>query len=132
IEAALERGADPGDVKIAEVEKVPLQYVTNKATRIKVKAVGKLRIPDQKAQVDSDLDLSLPEDGEYECDERKSTGSADTPGSSVKHATYIDIPSYKPDVRNGVWYLSPVDLEFIASGTGVLGTGGGGPSYLQY
>jgi DUF917 family protein len=28
--------------------------------------------------------------------------------------------------------VSEVDLEFIASGTGVLGTGGGGSSYLAY
>ena len=52
--------------------------------------------------------------------------------SSVKHSTYIDIETYRPEVRDSTWYLLPVDLEFIATGTGVLGTGGGGPSYLQY
>jgi DUF917 family protein len=44
----------------------------------------------------------------------------------------INIPSYRPDVRGGIWYISEVDLEFIACGTGILGTGGGGPSYLAY
>lgn len=42
IAKAVVRGADPGDVKIAEVTKIPLSYVTGKATRLIVKAVGKL------------------------------------------------------------------------------------------
>lgn len=132
IEAAVARGADRNDVKIAEIEKLPLQYVQNKATRILVKAVGKLRIPEDGAVANNTLDLFADEEEEAEEEAPKAAASEDTALSGVKHSVHIDIPSYKPDVRNGVWYVSPVDLEFIASGTGVLGTGGGGPSYLQY
>ncbi|KAI1926920.1 hypothetical protein LOZ64_000052 [Ophidiomyces ophidiicola] len=132
IEAAVARGADRSDVAIAEIEKLPLQYVTNKATRILVKAVGKLRVPEKGAVSNDELNLFADEaenDGE---EAPKAAADENTAASGVKHSISIDIPSYKPDVRNGVWYISPVDLEFIASGTGVLGTGGGGPSYLQY
>ncbi|EEP81448.1 conserved hypothetical protein [Uncinocarpus reesii 1704] len=132
IDAAVARGADRSDVKIAEVEKLPLQYVSNKATRILVKAVGKLRIPDPTAVNKGNLNLFANEDIEVSEEQPKAAAAEDTAVSAVKHSIHIDIPSYKPDVRNGVWYVSPVDLEFIASGTGVLGTGGGGPSYLQY
>lgn len=51
---------------------------------------------------------------------------------SVEHAADIDIDAFCPEVRHGIWYVSPVDLEFIATGTGVLGTGGGGSPRLQY
>jgi DUF917 family protein len=34
-------------------------------------------------------------------------------------------------VKNGVWHISPIDVELLASGTGVLGTGGGGSPYLM-
>ncbi|WEW57074.1 hypothetical protein PRK78_002534 [Emydomyces testavorans] len=132
IEAAAARGADRNDVKIAEVEKLPLQYVTNKATRILVKAVGKPKIPEDGAVVKDGLNLFANEVNGIEEEAPKAATAEDTAASAVKHSIHIDIPSYKPDVRNGIWYLSPVDLEFIASGTGVLGTGGGGPSYLQY
>ena len=33
-------------MRIVEIEKIPLQYVTNKATRIKVKAIGRLLTPE--------------------------------------------------------------------------------------
>lgn len=32
-------------------------------------------------------------------------------------------------MKNGVCHISPVDVDFLASGTGILGTGGGGSSY---
>ena len=136
IDLAVSRGAERSDVRIAEIEKMPLQYASNKATRIKIKAVGRLRIPD-KAEVNG-----IPASAKNEVN-----GHADTPVGStldvtsveadiaisdVKPSRQIDIVNYRPDVRNGVWYISPVDLELISVGVGVLGTGGGGPSYLQY
>lgn len=132
IEAAVDRGADRSDVKIAEVEKLPLQYVTNKATRIMVKAVGKLKVPEKEDIPNGTLNLFSSEVDGIEEEEQKAAAPEETSKPGVKNSIHIDIPSYKPIVRNGSWYLSAVDLEFIESGTGVLGTGGGGPSYLQY
>ncbi|KAL1984915.1 hypothetical protein VTN96DRAFT_8574 [Rasamsonia emersonii] len=134
IELAVARGADRTDVKIAQIDKIPLQYVSNKATRLVIKAIGKLAQPDTSSPTASQQSGSIAVDGlDDDVDEPpKQKASADAALSAVKHSAYIDIDAYKPEVRDGVWYISPVDLEFIATGTGVLGTGGGGPSYLQY
>ena len=130
IQAVL-RGADPDTVRIAEVDKLPLQYVTNKVSRFVIKAVGKLGIPSDK-EISERKAFPFSDVNGVEEERPKAPASQDAARSAVKYSIYLDIPSYKPDVRNHVWYVSPVDLEFIASGTGVLGTGGGGPSYIQY
>jgi DUF917 family protein len=46
----------------------------------------------------------------------------------------LDIDSYAPRVsrKTGEWFVSEVDLAFIAEGCAVLGTGGGGSSYTAY
>jgi DUF917 family protein len=41
----------------------------------------------------------------------------------------VDIPTYRPDVRNRVWYISETDLTWISTGCYILGTGGGGSPY---
>ncbi|MFM9107282.1 MAG: hydantoinase/oxoprolinase N-terminal domain-containing protein [Chloroflexota bacterium] len=41
---AIEAGADPGTVQIVDVEDVPLAYLPGNATRVRVKAVGDLRL----------------------------------------------------------------------------------------
>jgi DUF917 family protein len=47
----------------------------------------------------------------------------------ARPALGADIEQYRPEVKNGAWYISPVDVELIALGTGILGTGGGESSY---
>ncbi|KAI9730556.1 MAG: hypothetical protein M1834_005797 [Cirrosporium novae-zelandiae] len=129
---AIEKGADKDDIKIVELEKLPLSYTTNKATRIIVKVVGRLRQESAGTVKDNQEATYVTDEEEAQEMKEKQATSADTSKSSVKPSLEIDIPSYRPDVKNNVWYLSPVDLEFIASGVGVLGCGGGGPSYIQY
>ncbi|OKL60014.1 hypothetical protein UA08_04890 [Talaromyces atroroseus] len=142
IQAAIARGADKDDAKVVEVEKIPLQYVTNKAIRLVVKAVGKLSTSKFEATLASDQPFNadwMSRDDE-QISEQETNGDtasailkdATFPSSSAKHFTSVQLDSYAPEVVNNVWYLSATDLEFIATGTGVLGTGGGGPSYLQY
>jgi N-methylhydantoinase A/oxoprolinase/acetone carboxylase beta subunit len=129
MEAAIGKGADPKDVRIVEIDKLPLQYVSNKATRIIVKAIGKLgqtKLPKSFKEVDQSIDEEAVDEGE------KKAATADAHRSLTKPSFNIDIATYRPDVRGGVWNLSEVDLEFIACGTGILGTGGGGPSYTAY
>ena len=139
IEAAVARGADREDVKIVAIDKIPLQYVTNKATRLIIKAVGRLALPDPsasqitKTRANEASTDSVIEEPEAEAEKQFHQNSAtEKLQSLVKYSAFMDIDNYSPEVRNGVWHISPVDLEFIATGTGVLGTGGGGPSYLQY
>ncbi|KAL4898675.1 hypothetical protein BDV59DRAFT_190331 [Aspergillus ambiguus] len=135
VEAAVSRGADRDDVKIVEIDKIPLAYATNKATRLIIKAVGRLAPPNprepnlRRNMADATRQDMLRDDEE---EPFRVSQQREKSHSSVKYAINVDFDTYKPDVRNNTWYLSPVDLEFIAAGTGVLGTGGGGPSRLQY
>ncbi|KAF8851031.1 DUF917-domain-containing protein [Acephala macrosclerotiorum] len=62
----------------------------------------------------------------------KSSADPNSHRTMTKPSLDIDIATYRPEVRDKIWYFSEVDLEFIACGTGILGTGGGGPSYLAY
>jgi Protein of unknown function (DUF917) len=50
-------------------------------------------------------------------------------GSMARPKLGVDLKAYKPIVKNGVWHISPVDIDFLASGSGILGTGGGVSSY---
>lgn len=43
-EEAVRAGADPESIEIVEVEDVPLAYLPGNATRVRVKAVGNLKI----------------------------------------------------------------------------------------
>ena len=132
IEAAVVKGAEREDVSIVEFSKIPLQYVNNKATRFIVKAAGRLAVSalrkaknDQTASSNGENEPELngeavaPQSNEYDIGNRPINGINDN----------IDVSTYRPDVRNRVWYLSPMDVELIACGTGILGTGGGGSSY---
>jgi len=131
VQMAVLKGAVKEDVKVVTIEKFPLQYVFNKATRIVVNAVGKLGsvIDHEKVQ---GLEKAISFDLGSEEKEESRTSVPCTDIILTKPSLYVDIPTYRPDVRQGVWYLSEVDLEFIAIGTGILGTGGGGPSYLHF
>jgi DUF917 family protein len=133
IDAAIQNGADEQDVKIVEIKKIPLQYVTNKATRFVMKAVGSLRIRDgtaTKALANGVLEIET-EDEQLTDDLVKAEITQTLTGSLTRPTAGVDLSKYRPEVRNGVWYISPVDVALIASGTGVLGTGGGGSSYLM-
>lgn len=138
IVAAIKNGADPDDVRVLELEKIPLQYVTNKATRIRVKAAGRL-LSTQSSKIAENI-LHPHQDSTLEIEDRRQQLHAETGNqitspkveSLVTPSLGIDSFSYSPEVKDGVWYVSPVDLEFISFGTGILGTGGGGSSYLEY
>jgi hypothetical protein len=41
-ERAIAAGADPGTVRIVELEEIPLAYLTSPAVRVRVKAAGTL------------------------------------------------------------------------------------------
>lgn len=131
--AAIEAGADPDDVKIVAVDKIPLQYTHNRATRIIVKAVGRLTVPESSA--DAVAVSSAPSAGDGDSEEAEAEQAKvhvpDAAEPTNKPALHVDLGSYRPEVRDGVWYISEADLDLIATGTGILGTGGGGPSYHE-
>ncbi|GLA28491.1 hypothetical protein AnigIFM63326_006070 [Aspergillus niger] len=138
VQAAIARGADKDDVSVVEVDKIPLQYVTNKAVRLIVKAVGRLAAPAPGSESAEDhvvswMSINVNDSPLTEPSTVEMVANGTPPSLiTTKHIASLNLDTYVPEVADHVWYLSAVDLEFIATGTGVLGTGGGGPSYLQY
>ncbi|KAI0372037.1 DUF917-domain-containing protein [Pilatotrama ljubarskyi] len=131
IQKAVACGADPATTKVVEVINLPVQYVTNQATRIIVKAAGDLS-PQTVASLE-ESQLSAAED-ELENDEDEkalANGSANEEATALDKE--VDIDTYKPTILpNRTWRLSELDLEWIAEGCGVLGTGGGGSPYPPF
>ena len=133
IETAIANGADEADVRIVDIKKIPLQYVNNKATRFVLKAVGNLKVKDElvgravtngATHHEVETDEMSPETTKAEANDRLK-------GSLAKPTLGVDLASYRPNVKDSIWYISPVDVELIASGAGILGTGGGGSPYLM-
>lgn len=130
MEIAVERGASRGDVKIVEVNRMPLQYMSQVTIRIQVRAVGRLAIPEALAPPQSSkLAVNGEEKEEVESD-KVSVPNALKP--TTRPSLDTNLATYRPHVNGGVWFVSEVDLELIATGCGVLGTGGGGPTYYEY
>lgn len=131
IASAVAAGAAADDVKIVAVEKIPLQYTNNRATRIIIKAVGRLATPETIPDALATDVPSATAEADDSAPEGVKTHVPDAAEPTTKPTLLVDLNSYRPDVRDSTWYISEVDLELIATGTGVLGTGGGGPSYHE-
>lgn len=51
----------------------------------------------------------------------------------VSPSAMVNIRDYSPEVdENGVWWVSEIDCEFLATGCSTLACGGGGPGYMCY
>ncbi|KAI0711177.1 hydantoinase/oxoprolinase [Cerioporus squamosus] len=131
VKKAIAAGADPATTKIVEVTNIPVQYVTNQATRVIVKAAGELA-PQAVASLESS---PLTITGEQDSEPREEEKLLPSDDSAVDTASSedIDIDTYKPTILpDRRWKLSEVDLEWISEGCGVLGTGGGGSPYPPF
>lgn len=128
IDEAIANGASKDDVQLIDVKKIPLQYVTNKATRLVMKAVGSLVLPDPAISKgkESKLPTEINEIQVPEEELAKSDALNRRFGSMTKPTLGIELIKYRPDIRDGVWHICPIDVELISVGTGILGTGGGG------
>lgn len=131
IEIAIQRGAGNDSLRIVDVTKTPLQYVNNGALRIQVKAVGKLGIPETvPVRMNGTAAISFNNDEQEACLEPQVPGPP--VGQQQEDAdACVDISTYRPDVRRGVWYVSKIDIDFMSTGCGVLGTGGGGSTHHE-
>ncbi|KAK7417608.1 hypothetical protein QQX98_004429 [Neonectria punicea] len=127
---AVQNGAAREDVQIVEVNKMPLQYMHNGAIRIQIRAVGRLSIP--KELTPPPPPVLGDADEEQDEDEGQKTSIPDALKPTTKPSLNVDLETYRPDVRDGTWYVSEVDLELFSTGCGVLGTGGGGPTHHEY
>ncbi|KAK2756052.1 hydantoinase [Colletotrichum kahawae] len=129
VDIAVQKGAAADDVRIVEVNKMPLQYVDNGAMRIQVRAVGKLCVPENPVFSPESGETALEEEQE---DEAVKESVPDALSPTTKPSLHVDLETYRPNVKDGVWYVSEVDLELISTGCGVLGTGGGGPTHHEF
>ncbi|KZO91757.1 hydantoinase/oxoprolinase [Calocera viscosa TUFC12733] len=119
---AIMAGGDPNRVSVVDVQNLPVQYVTNQATRIIVKATGELSMNDSGVVDGEDIKM-IPEEDEL-------VEPPKTVLASAKEEVPFDVESYRPYINEKKeWILSERDLELIALGTFVLGTGGGGTPY---
>lgn len=132
IKKAVQAGASKDTVGIVEIETLPLQYIANKS-RFIVRAAGDfdfsragefsiLHLPDT-------VDEPKNEMSEYERPTTKPTDTRETNETQKPEIEQVDIVTYRPTVKERVWYISETDLEWITIGCYILGTGGGGSPY---
>ncbi|PNP78653.1 hypothetical protein FNYG_07999 [Fusarium nygamai] len=131
VERAIQAGAIPESITMANVESIPLQYVSHQVRTI-VKAVGDV---DFKGYV-SELELEAVDDDDEDSDEPE--GQKNRAVKTTEDAP-VDPFTYTPTIKvnsEGVpeWILNETDLAWLADGCYVLGCAGGGtpaPSFIQ-
>lgn len=134
VEKTVAAGASRDSVKIVEMETLPLQYIANKS-RFIVRAAGDFdfsrtdlaTVPSGDGQ-----EAGLDDMDQYE-KTAGSNGDAPNPDGAARptgpEVAEVDLDTYRPTVKNRVWYVSETDLAFITTGCYILGTGGGGSPY---
>lgn len=135
VEKTVAAGASRESVKIVEMETLPLQYIANKS-RFIVRAAGDFDF--SRTDFARVSDTNSQETGSNNMDQYEKiaapNGENGTSSDSAKprkknEAVKVDIKTYRPAVKNRVWYVSETDLAFITTGCYILGTGGGGSPY---
>ncbi|KAK1468160.1 hypothetical protein CCUS01_06662 [Colletotrichum cuscutae] len=120
---AVDAGAVPSSVHIVDVDTIPLAYIANKS-RFIVRAAGDFDF--------SRTDLSsLLQSSEDESQDAEVSTNRVVKTTTFQTKEEIDVLTYKPLVRDRVWYISETDLDWISIGCYILATGGGGSPYPQ-
>ncbi|WWC91500.1 uncharacterized protein L201_006446 [Kwoniella dendrophila CBS 6074] len=126
IQRAIDSGANPKTVNVIESEAIPIAYTVGKC-RFFVKAAGEWSGSNSDNSVISSTQAhSLEKNVELRPNPRRPSNKKDIEWLAK------DILDYRPDVSNGVWTLSALDLDFIRIGTYILGCGGGGDPQQDY
>ncbi|KAK7210402.1 hypothetical protein V2G26_017580 [Clonostachys chloroleuca] len=125
IEKTVSAGAEPATVEVVEVETLPLSYVENK-TRFIIRAAGDFDTSRTQNVEDS---VGGQVEAENSHDETIPERVLPKPNQRKGPHKQVDVNEYVPDVRNRTWYISETDVEWIATGCYILGTGGGGSPY---
>ncbi|KXH59357.1 hydantoinase, partial [Colletotrichum salicis] len=122
-EKAVAAGAVPSSVRIVDVDTIHLAYIANKS-RFIVRAAGDFDYSrtDLSAVLQSSKDKSQDDEA-----------SANRVVKTTKFLTReeIDVLTYKPLVKDRVWYISETELNWISIGCYILSTGGGDSPYSQ-
>lgn len=136
VEKTVVAGASRESVRVVEMETLPLQYIANKS-RFIVRAAGDFdfsrvdlaTVPSENGQ-ENELDSM----DQYEKTARTNGAMLTADNAAEANTTSpgvadVDLDTYRPTVKNRVWYVSEIDLAFITTGCYILGTGGGGSPY---
>ncbi|KAG8162146.1 hypothetical protein KVR01_007911 [Diaporthe batatas] len=136
-EKTVAAGASRESVKVVEMETLPLQYIANK-TRFIVRAAGDFDFSrTDLAMVPHTSDEESSALNNMDQYEKKAQTDGDTPGSingaekpeHQRKTMDIDPSTYRPTVKNRVWFINENDVTWISTGCYILGTGGGGSPY---
>ncbi|KAJ4409144.1 hypothetical protein N0V82_009557 [Gnomoniopsis sp. IMI 355080] len=134
VEKTVAAGASKQSVKIVEMETLPLQYIANKS-RFIVRAAGDFDFSRTDVAIMPGLEADDAETNDMDQYEKAATVS-DTTNDLDKpkqqgstDLAQVDLDTYRPVVKNRVWYISETDVAFITTGCYILGTGGGGSPY---
>ncbi|KAI5201615.1 DUF917-domain-containing protein [Aureobasidium subglaciale] len=129
IQKAIESGAAEDSVKIVEVETLPLPYIANKS-RFIIRAAGEFDYT-RANEMKSATEDELVNENDMDAYEKNGNKPQHIFNEVRKHivAEPVDITGYRPKVVNRVWYVSETDLDWMAIGCYILGTGGGGSPY---
>lgn len=127
IERAIAAGAKRETVVVAEVDALPIQYVANQL-RVVVRAVGDL-------SDDATLEDTLPVSDEEE--DEDNVVEVEKATKVIQDDVLIDTDTYRPEVKineDGVpeWFVSEIDVKWLADGCYVLGCGGGGSPFAEW
>lgn len=124
-------GGDPSNVEVVDLETIPEPYAMDGTFRLVVRVVSSIRDVTALGR-----NYTEAEDADYEQDSSPTTAdhmhdtdniNADSRGQD----SHIDVESYRPDIKNGIWNVSETDIELLIAGTGVLGVGCIGESTNQ-
>ncbi|KAI1842422.1 hypothetical protein JX266_011317 [Neoarthrinium moseri] len=121
IRRAVDAGALPSSVQIAEVDSMPLQYVANQIRTI-AKAIGDI---DMNSKIEESAADETEKDQDAEPEEAKDLDV------NISTETVVDPFTYKPEICTGTrgiseWIFSETDIDWLADGCYVLGCAGGG------
>ncbi|KAL6045895.1 N-methylhydantoinase A/oxoprolinase/acetone carboxylase beta subunit [Balamuthia mandrillaris] len=136
---AIENGAKEDSLEVLEVAEVPLAYTKGDLLRVKIKVVGDLDLETfclrrQSNKEAEKKENGTEEEGEQEEETEEAKDEAKKEGDQKKKQKR-SVKEYKPLIEVNEekgykeWIIGEEDIEFIATGAGIFGTGGGGNPY---
>lgn len=127
VQRAIANGADLASTVVVESEAIPIAYTTGRC-RFYVKAAGEwtgTAVQDDDSSEEDEVPQRSWDSQTPVIPATAANGKLALPVADPV-LTAADILAYRPDVRGSEWTLSELDLEWIATGCYILGTGGGG------
>ncbi|CCH42317.1 hypothetical protein BN7_1861 [Wickerhamomyces ciferrii] len=126
----VKRGAIRESVYVADITSLPIPYAINKI-RVIIKVAGEIDLDliqkQSIGEVEEDDEDDIESSFKFQRTEIKK--SINQPPSPKEK---FDVLGYKPNIHNGEWKISLIDLKWISNGCYVLGCAGGGSPQCEY